>query len=368
MFKRPKIRVLHCISKLKSGGAQTQLIHLVNGLDKNKYEIGVLCWDSKSALNIDENVVIIHVRRNKSVITLWKDIYQEMKKFNPDLLHLWLPEIMTVPASISGFLLNIKSVSGERRIPTKRIGKLYFRDRIKYLSHVFSTKIVTNFQLNFSGRRVFKLLFYFKKGAVVNNGLDINFLSVYATTIQNHRIKEETRIIYVGRLAEQKNLHLLLIAIQKLNKSGLNIKLDIYGQGELLYELQKTRKKLRIENQVVFKGFVSDWFRYAENYDFFILPSNLEGMPNVLFEAAAVKLPILASDISEINSHFKHLENAILFKPNQSKSIEEAVILALENGDLVTSLIENAFTQVKNYSLQNMIENYSNIYKSILKK
>ena len=60
--------------------------------------------------------------------------------------------------------------------------------------------------------------------------------------------------IFVGRLAEEKNIKLLIEAEQKLVKENNNIKLLIVGDGPEKEELHKLTKELNIEDNVIFTG------------------------------------------------------------------------------------------------------------------
>jgi len=102
-------------------------------------------------------------------------------------------------------------------------------------------------------------------------------------------------VLTCGRLESQKDHATLLRAFAQIH-SRTNATLAILGEGSLLQVLQSQAHELGISNAVTFAGFVHntrDWMRRA---DLFVLSSRFEGMSNVLIEALACGLPIVATD------------------------------------------------------------------------
>lgn len=64
-------------------------------------------------------------------------------------------------------------------------------------------------------------------------------------------------LIQISRLNAQKNVDKTILAVQILNKRGLNVKLDILGEGELREKLEKLACSLNLEDSVFFHGFVN---------------------------------------------------------------------------------------------------------------
>src|SRR5690606_24580690 len=75
-----------------------------------------------------------------------------------------------------------------------------------------------------------------------------------------------------------------------------NIHLDIYGDGNLLNDLQQLATDLNLKNQVDFKGNVLDVHSKIVDSHCFVLSSLTEGFPNVLLEAMSVGLPVIATN------------------------------------------------------------------------
>lgn len=106
---------------------------------------------------------------------------------------------------------------------------------------------------------------------------------------------ETFRFLFVGRLSEQKGLSYLFKALSNLEDK--NWRLDIHGYGPLEEELKQLSRTLFIESKVLFHGVSSDMPTVYQNADLLLLPSLYEGMPNVVLEAMASGLPVIATDI-----------------------------------------------------------------------
>lgn len=126
------------------------------------------------------------------------------------------------------------------------------------------------------------------------NGVDTKlFTPKYFDT----EFKSDTvfRLLFVGRLCEQKGLSYLFKALANLEDK--NWRLDIYGYGPLEDDLKQLVRSLSLEPKVLFHGVSNNMPWVYRNADLFVLPSLYEGMPNVVLEAMASGLPVIASDI-----------------------------------------------------------------------
>ncbi len=102
--------------------------------------------------------------------------------------------------------------------------------------------------------------------------------------------------INVASLTPQKNQSLLIKAVSVLKEEGMNVNLTLVGEGPDFEMLTQLVKDLHLESCVTFVGAVKDVLPYYLNADVFVLCSKYEGFGNVLVEALAVGLPIIAAD------------------------------------------------------------------------
>jgi len=106
------------------------------------------------------------------------------------------------------------------------------------------------------------------------------------------------RILYVGRLAPEKNLALLIRGVAALARTRPRIELWMAGKGLLQPQLEALCSELGIRDKVTFLGHL-DWPALSARYaqcDAFVLPSKKEVQPMVLLEAMSFGKPIVVSD------------------------------------------------------------------------
>ena len=106
------------------------------------------------------------------------------------------------------------------------------------------------------------------------------------------------RLVSAGRLNHEKGFHLLIESVRRLQAQdgGVEYRLALLGEGDHRQKLQSQVQQAGLSEQVRMPGFRSDaaaWFRTA---DVFVLPSLVEGMPNVLLEAMACGTAVVSSD------------------------------------------------------------------------
>ena len=124
-------------------------------------------------------------------------------------------------------------------------------------------------------------------------------------SIQKYDIDEKDKpifengkiIINVGKLKNQKGQWHLIRAFKEVVKNNKNAKLIILGMGELEEYLKKLIVDMHLENNVFILGHKNkNIYTYMAKSDIFVFPSLYEGMPNVVLEAMACGLPIIATD------------------------------------------------------------------------
>jgi glycosyltransferase involved in cell wall biosynthesis len=112
-----------------------------------------------------------------------------------------------------------------------------------------------------------------------------------------------SRILFVGRLARVKGLHVLLEAAASLIGEGREMVVNIVGDGPDRESLERRAVDLGIREQVTFHGYrTQEQVReHLQETDIFALPSFAEGVPVVLMEAMAAGLPVLSTRIAGIS-------------------------------------------------------------------
>jgi phosphatidylinositol alpha-1,6-mannosyltransferase len=140
-------------------------------------------------------------------------------------------------------------------------------------------------------------------------------------------------VLCVARLVPIKNLGLLIDAIADVRRRTADAALVIVGEGPQLAALQAQAQSLGIADAVRFAGYVGQeqtpaWYRTA---DVFALPSEFDNSPNVVLEAMAAGLPIVATDVGGLRDYVDVPRNGMLVPKGSRAEMASALELYLDD-------------------------------------
>ena len=221
--------------------------------------------------------------------------------------------------------------------------------------------------------RVFKTIFqnfddrdlYKKHHLITDNNFDLIFSSgIELKHISGKAKRKNTSFTFicVARLVYEKGIINLLEAAQICADNGYDFKFQLVGP------LEENSKRLNQDileqyaNVVDVLGTRNDVFDLLLAADAFVLPTFREGFARVLLEAAAVGLPIIATDVTGVREFARHEKEALLVEVKNSEALANAMIMLATSPDLADKLAENALKHVKKFSLENVSKQYINIF------
>ncbi len=195
----------------------------------------------------------------------------------------------------------------------------------------------------------------------IRNGVDT---SVFSTPEQP--LASSRSILFIGRLDHMKGVDVLLKAIAELNSRGLKTTCTVVGDGPLMEHLQETAQALGVAGQTVFAGACADPVDYLKKASFFVLPSRSEGVPNVILEAMACGLPIIATSVGGIPDIIQDGCNGLLIAPDDVPALSLALTKLLTDHDLVCRLGKQARMDAEEYfSIDKVADAYLSLYQII---
>jgi glycosyltransferase involved in cell wall biosynthesis len=191
--------------------------------------------------------------------------------------------------------------------------------------------------------------------AVIPNGVERSF---YSDTPRS--LHARPRLLFVGRLAIQKNIPFLLHALD-----GISDRFDttLVGDGELAAESKELARRLGLQN-ITFFGRADgttllDLYRDA---DVFVLPSEREGMPLVLLEAMAMGLPIVASDIPGNRDVVIEGENGRLVPLNDVAALRSTLLRMVADPAEYVRMSRSARSLAQRFSWDVVGEEFETLY------
>ena len=150
-------------------------------------------------------------------------------------------------------------------------------------------------------------------------------------------MKLKNRILFVGRLSKQKNLNLLLSAI-----NNNNIGIDIVGDGELRNSLDEIIQKSNIDINFLGRLPNDQMPKVYNSYPIYVLCSHYEGNPKTLLEAMACGLAVIGTNVPGIREIISDGENGILVPNNEPSLLLQSINTLLMNKSMQKKLGDNA--------------------------
>lgn len=135
----------------------------------------------------------------------------------------------------------------------------------------------------------------------------------------------------VGRLSAEKGFDHLLHAAAKLVEQGRDGRVLIVGEGEERERLQALAAERGLKDRVFFPGWVADVRPYYEAMDVFVLSSLREGLPNVLLEAMAMEVPVVATRVNGVPQVIQDRQNGRLVEPQNADALASAIAELADN-------------------------------------
>ncbi|HZY88424.1 MAG TPA: glycosyltransferase, partial [Gemmataceae bacterium] len=129
----------------------------------------------------------------------------------------------------------------------------------------------------------------------------------------------------VGRLSAEKGFDVLIRAADRLLKEGLDAELLIVGEGDHRPALEALVAELGCAGRVRLLGYRPDTRDLYQAMDLLALSSYREGLPNVLLEAMALEVPVVATRIAGVPRLIRHGENGLLVEPGDEEGLGRAI-------------------------------------------
>ncbi len=171
----------------------------------------------------------------------------------------------------------------------------------------------------------------------------------------------------VGRLSDEKGFDLLIEAVTRLIEAGLNVGLAIIGEGVERERLEKQIAESGHLDRIQLLGYRSDTKSLYEAMDLYVLSSHREGLPNVVLEAMAMEVPVVATRIAGIPKLVQDRENGLLVEAGEVSQIESAIREIMLNPELRERLTRNARETIENeFSFSVRMEKVRAIYDKLL--
>ena len=333
------------IDHLEPGGAQRQFCLLATCLQRANYGVEIFTLRSDRFFEfLLTKFPSIHVNSSaaRTRFQLYLDVRRWLRRYAPAVVISFLswPNLLVELSGIPS--RKFATIVSERNTDTGSGGA---RRRLRYLFHRFADSIVSN---SYSQAQVLARLDrrLESRTTVITNAVDTEYFTPSSRAGTTHR--ESIRMLVLARVAPQKNPLRLIEAISVLRSRHptLLVSVDWYGKlpgpavdnirrwdraaserAHAYYETVKTAISAhRLEDRFRIHAAVEDVRPLYRETDVLCLPSLYEGYPNVVAEAMACGVPVLASAVGDTARMVEHGRNGFLFDPLSVQDIVHTVV------------------------------------------
>ncbi|MFW5945453.1 MAG: glycosyltransferase [Candidatus Natronoplasma sp.] len=198
-----------------------------------------------------------------------------------------------------------------------------------------------------------------------SKGVDMKKFSPDKINEQTNEGKIE--LLFVGRLHEVKGLNNLFRAFKVVKENHLDTRLTLVGEGPLKEDLKEEAATLGIFNSVEFLGEIDhdELPQYYRGADIFVLTSLSEGLSNVLMEAMACALPVIATNVGGNTELVKSGKGGFLVNPGDSKDLSKTLIDLIERPELRKKMGEFNRNFIEKYRQERILEKRAKILEEV---
>ncbi len=362
MLDLAELKICFIAGTLGQGGAERQLFHILQILKRCGSETRVLCltrgeyWEKRL---IESGIDVRWVGQSPSRPMRLARIIADLRHNRPQIVqsqHFFTNPYAVVASRILG-LREVGAIRGDADVEVSNSGRL-----IGVLGLLAPRTIAANSEAAI--RRMESSGIPAARLHLLRNVVDTDVFTPGRTAEQR-----AVTICAVGRLVKQKRFDRLLNVFAKVrSRSVIPVNLIIAGDGPLLPDLKNQISHLGLEESVELRGIVPDPRSIYREADILALTSDWEGTPNVVLEAMACGLPVVASSVGDLPFLIRGRINGFLV---DSFDVEEMVAVMLElidNPDLRTAIGRRARADIlEKHSVHQLPDQLQKVYEAVLR-
>ena len=362
-----KIKVIHCLGQLNTGGAETLVLNVFRKINKDKFQFDFLLFNNAPGFYDNEvkqlggEIYYLPSISNVGIISYIRKMIAFFKEYQPDIVHShmdWQGGFIAYAAHKAGVKkIIVHSHANQEMFEVNFIYKLMIKinKRLirKYADYCLACSKIAGDSL-------------FNRGyEIIINGIDLEkFININLKKMNDLKVEfgikpNDIVLGTVGSLSENKNQIFLIEILSELVKINEHYKLIIVGEGKEKKKLENRVLQLNLNENVYFAGRRSEIPEIMHLFDIFLLPSKMEGLGIVAIEAQSCGLPCVFSKgvPLEVNMH----QSFVSFLPlDKSKWVD-----IIMNRNLKRNSIDMSQLISSKFDIRYTIEYLEHIYQKI---
>lgn len=367
-----KIRVVHIVPMLTSGGAERVAVHIVRGLNRQQYEPVVISYAGRMDCDLDDmlddpGIEVRYLGKRPGFdYRMYRRLYPVLRDCRPDIVHTHLHVLRyALP-----FLLLLKRASLLHTV--HNLAEREIEPRARWIQRYALKHGVVPVAVAKEVALSLERLYGIPPCRVIPNGIPTTQYASRQVSRKDWRAKvgfgdEDILFVCVGRFAPQKNHCLLLRAFAKGPAFDPKARLVLVGEGVLREKLEQQAKELGVAQQVHFLEVRADIPELLGAMDVFVLSSDYEGNPLSVMEAMAAGLPIVSTAAGGVPDLFENGREGFLVLPGDVRGLAGAMVFLLRDGEARRSLGMAAARRAReNFDVSEMVHAYEEVYEDLI--
>lgn len=371
-----KKKVVFFIPTLEAGGAEKNVVNLLSGLTRDKYEIILLVCQKKGQFlkNIPVFVPVFELGSLNSLVVFFRTV-AFLKHQKPDLFISNLSRF-----NIINLLAKVVSQSDSKMIVVEHtqvsllpltaktfshrtFARLIFPGLARFLYKSADCIIAVSSGVAQDLKKMLKSEITIK--VVYNPVIDKNMLMAAKENVDHvwFSKKEVPVVLSVGRLVKAKN-HVLLLEAIKLVLEAKRVNLVVLGQGQEEQNLEELASQMGIKDSVNFIGFQENPFKYMARADVFVNSSIREGFGNSIVEAMVLGVPVISTNCSGPAEIIK--DAGVLVPLSDARSLADAIVKVLSDDIFRKDIVKKAMLRANDFLVETGVKNYESIFDVLL--
>jgi glycosyltransferase involved in cell wall biosynthesis len=370
-------KVCFVLPSLAGGGAERAAVQILNALDDGSWERSMYLFKREGPYLAElSSAIALTAGRSESRLGRWRELREYIAATNPDVVVSFL-SYFTVLSAVRAALTRARVVFHQQTPMTAFLADADYQWRGTWRKRVFAA--VT--RLGYSAA---DLIITSSRGVADDLsaafGVDPSHVRVVANPVDVGAVvtaaseplspEDQARwlrpvIVAAGRLADAKNYPLLIEAVARL-RTAVPVTVFVLGQGERGEALQRLAREHGVADAIVWCGFQANPWKFMARADVFALTSRYEGFGNVLIEAMACGVPVVATASPGTRDIVRHGVDGLLVADHTPAAMASALARVITDAPLRAGMAMAARETAAGFALPVVTGRYAAVLREAL--
>ena len=370
-------------------GVVSSVLTLVKGLASKGHKVFIVAPKYTGVKEFSFKNV--SVKRINSVPAFFYDEFKFASTFSPKLFKFLKKEKIDIVHFHTPILLGVQSIIISKLLKKPLVGTFHtFISDPQYLKHVkLDYNLAERVAWSYSNwyynkcdlitspseytKRELIIRGCKKNIKVISNGIkDSMFDNSDSGKVKKKYNPKGKLILFIGRIAHEKNLDYLLDCFSLAAKKLPNTKLLMVGNGPQFNEVKKKIRSLHLSGKVILTGRIDHSLLLKSGIfgacHLFVTASKTENQPMTVLESQQNGLVCVGLNEKGMSDLVKDGVNGYLFKEGDKKGFANAIVKLLTDNKLYTKMRKATFREIKKHSVPKVIDEWEETYANLIKK